>query len=82
LALALLLRLRRIARGPDAAEGCIHMVTRSTFDEGTKQLDRAIKDLETAFESFFFLDSEHSRAEVMAWFLQVQAAFAATRPAD
>ena len=52
-----------------------------TFDEVRKQLDRAVENLECAPESFYFLDAEHSRAEVVAWF-QLQAAFADTRPAD
>jgi hypothetical protein len=57
-------------------------VTRSTFNEVTEQVDHAVDELKSAPESFFFLDAEHSRAEVTAWFLQVRAAFAATRPAD
>ena len=57
-------------------------VSRSTFDEVGKQVDRAVVELQAAPESLYFLDTEHSRAEVMAWFQRVQAAFSATRPAD
>jgi hypothetical protein len=45
-------------------------------------LDRAIEDLQSAPKSFYFLDAEHSRAEVLDWFRQIQAAFAATRAAS
>ena len=60
----------------------VNRVSRAMFDEVKHQVDRAVADLPSAPESFFFLDAEHTRADVLAWFRQVQAAFAATRPAE
>ena len=59
----------------------VDRVSRSTFDQVRAQVDRAIESLECAPASLYFLDAEHSREEVLAWFRQVQAAFAGTRPA-
>jgi hypothetical protein len=57
-------------------------VSRATFDEAKNQVDRAVADLPSAPESFFFLDTDHKRGDVLAWFQQVRAAFAATRPTE
>jgi hypothetical protein len=67
---------------PEHLQRWADRVPRSTFDEVRGQFDRAVENLQSAPESFYFLDTEHSRAEVVAWFQQVQAALAATRPAD
>jgi hypothetical protein len=56
-------------------------VSRSEFETVTRQIDGAVELLSDAPEAFYFLDAEHSRAEVLAWFQQVQRAFAAVRPA-
>lgn len=67
---------------PENLQRWADRVSRSTFDDVSKELDRAIENLQSAPESLFFLDAEHSRAEVLDWFRRIQAAFAATRAAD
>jgi hypothetical protein len=67
---------------PEHLQRSAGRVSLSTFDEVRRQVDRAIGGLQSAPESFYFLDADHSRAEVLAWFQQVRAAFAAARPSD
>jgi hypothetical protein len=66
---------------PEHLQRWADRVSRSTFDDVRRQVDQAIEDLQSAPESFFFLDAEHPRVDVLEWFRQIRAAFAATRAA-
>jgi hypothetical protein len=67
---------------PEHLQRWADRVPRSTLDEVKTQVDRAVESLRSAPASFYFLDAEHSRVEVLAWFQQVQTAFAAVRAGD
>jgi pimeloyl-ACP methyl ester carboxylesterase len=53
--------------------------TASDVEVATRQVEEALAALRSAPETFFFLDCDHTRADVMRWFEQILAVLAELR---